>query len=114
MRCLLFSTLLLAVTCSSAMANYYQDGNKLSDYCAMKGVPFAEGMCAGYIVGATDAFEIGRVLKGQPFCLRQGILVEQIVDVVKKYLSDHPEFRDVGGANLVEAALTQAFCKANQ
>jgi hypothetical protein len=42
-------------------------------------------------------------------CIRDGVTVTQIADVVKLWLQKHPENRDYAAAGLVAAALEEAF-----
>lgn len=41
---------------------------------------------------------------------RPNVITGQLVDVVKLYLSKHPEKLDERGSTLVAEAITEAFC----
>jgi len=48
----------------------------------------------------------------EQICLRAGITVKQVVDVVTNWLAAHPEDRDMPASSLVRFALRKAFpCK---
>ena len=79
------------------------DGNELFEDCQKgRGGNFSDGACAGYIVGAHDAYEgVGG------FCVPAEANAGQIIDVVKIYLRDHPEKRHLSGSRLILQALKE-------
>ena len=85
----------------------YRNGNQLYSDCKTGGS--TEQICYGYIMGVAD------VLAGQganTVCVPQEVTANQLVDVVKKYMTDHPEFRHLSGPSEVTEALAEAFgCK---
>ena len=88
----------------------FESGNKLYDEC--KGSPaFNLGFCYGYIVGVAD---VATALKAIDFCPPKGMTVEQTVDTVKKFLTDHPESRHYSGYSEVIVALRLAYPCAKQ
>lgn len=67
----------------------------------------ASGYCYGYIIGVSDILASKRL-----FCAPNDTIAGEILDVAKKYLSDHPEERYGVASSVVESALKQAFpCK---
>ena len=63
-----------------------------------------------YIMGVTDAESITTLSRRSPlFCIPYGVTGEQLTDVVKKYLGEHPEQRHATGASLVITAMANAF-----
>ena len=71
---------------------------------------FNSGFCLGYISGAHEA------LGGPPLtCEPDGVNRNQIVDIVKKYLVEHPEKRHEHSVKLIMEALENAFpCKESE
>lgn len=61
------------------------------------------GFCRGYIYAAADFFGTVSAEANRPSCKRQGVTNNQLVDVVIKYLRDHPEERDRPGVYSVIA-----------
>jgi hypothetical protein len=64
-------------------------------------------MCLGYVAGVSDALE-----EVNQICPPKGVNVRQIIDLIVKYLSDHPEKRHYDAASEAGLALMDAFpCK---
>lgn len=61
------------------------------------------GYCEGFVAGVADFIQEDAVLTGIPR--------DQLVRVVQKYMSDHPEQLDKGSSWLVHQALMKAFPK---
>lgn len=57
----------------------------------------------GYVVGVFDA------LSGDVFNAPKRINVDQICDIAKKYLKEHPETRHMIAGSLLEIAFSEAF-----
>src|SRR5262245_12446868 len=90
---------------------FYVNGNALNDWCqsySTKGISSEEwmdaGHCLGYVAGVVDA------LGGTPqhFCL-SAVVMNQLIDVTKLYLRDHPETRHLPAAELVRTAIAEKF-----
>jgi hypothetical protein len=81
---------------SQALAdNFPFVGNQLYDWCRMADTVqdenvkiVSQGLCAGYIGGVADTLSIAK-----SGCLEKGTRLEQLIDLVKLYLSNHPESR---------------------
>jgi hypothetical protein len=91
-----------------ARADLY-DGNTLHKACTLNN-EVADGLCRGYIFGVYDLLENQRLGTGRPYCIKNKVQGQQIVDVVKNHLAAHPEMRGYGAAFLVTESLFQAFC----
>ena len=89
----------------------FESGNKLYDECKGSSAGFNTGFCYGYIVGVAD---VAAALKAIDFCPPKGMTVEQTVDTVKKFLTDHPESRHYSGYSEVIVALRLAYPCAKQ
>jgi hypothetical protein len=64
--------------------------------------------CAGYIAGASDVLLIRRV----QFARRRRLPFHPTVDVILKYIREHPAQRNMAAPMLIGDALGQAFpCK---
>jgi hypothetical protein len=87
------------------------DGNVLFEHCKdydLSKSNWFGGACAGYVLGARDAFDETT----KPFCVPEGPygdIAEQSVETVKLYLRDHPETRHLSAPSLVAAALKEKF-----
>jgi hypothetical protein len=75
------------------------DGNRLHELC--KDV---EGFCAGYISAANDT-----TILPYESCVPKNVNYRQIVDVVQKFLVDHPEQRHRFAPLLIRDAIWEAF-----
>jgi Rap1a immunity proteins len=106
--------LLIAVALSSLACAAWDvfDGNALLENCknwSRGGQADWEnvlrtGTCVGYIWGVAGALE------GSPaFCLSNGVQQNQVVDVVKRWLDEHPEVRHYSASSLVAKALKEKF-----
>ena len=85
-------------------------GNSLLEYCGSKNVG-EYGVCVGYITGVGDieTMDGAAFPDRQRFCTPDNATNGQIIDIVVKYLKDHPAARHLLGAILVVNALTEAF-----
>ncbi|HDN9016730.1 TPA: hypothetical protein P2I01_003634 [Aeromonas salmonicida] len=85
----------------------YLDGNMLYERCTTKEedqVYYLNASdCQGYITGVADAFD------GYSFCIPNQVRRRQNVDIVTKYLRDHPEDRHQDAHILTAHALSLAF-----
>jgi hypothetical protein len=81
-------------------------GNDLYRWCTARAGSFLEGSCYGFIQGASD---LANGLAIVNVCLPHGVTVQEVADVVKKYLTDHPAERHYIAFTTVIAALSAAF-----
>jgi hypothetical protein len=73
-------------------------GNQLHEYCQKYD---ARQFVYGYIASVADSDKF--------LCAPPGVTVQQLADVVCRYLSDHPEKRHLTGASLAFGALNASF-----
>ncbi|MDR5802157.1 Rap1a/Tai family immunity protein [Caballeronia sp. LZ001] len=108
---LVATALLLASSTASAT-----DGNTLYEW-GTSDSPVEKGLLLGYISGAVENgfFQqrsqglVGENSVVPRYCLPKNATAAQGVDVVVKYLRDHPEERAFAGAQLVWSAFIKAF-----
>jgi Rap1a immunity proteins len=94
----------------------FKSGNDLLHDCQQPEMSSA-GICMGYILGVLDMINTeqnsgnieARLPKDEVVCLPQTIDAWQVRDVVKKYLVDHPEERNLHAAQVVWKAVTKAW-----
>ena len=84
-------------------------GNELYARCttdrADPTYPRNDAFCRGYIYAAADFHATVSAEAGKPSCKRAGVTNTQFVDIVVKYLRDHPEERDRPGAYAIIAVM---------
>ena len=92
------------------------DGNQLLSWCdtninhervgdwAMKG-----GTCLGYLTSIVNIQMSGAAVGGRRSCIPPNADMNQIVDVFRGYVRDHPEKRHLPAANLAAEAFALAF-----
>jgi hypothetical protein len=77
------------------------NGNQLLEACQQ-----SDRMCMGYVLGVTGAAQF----IGSSVCIpSKTVAVEQLTDVVKLWLGDHPETRHKAASFLVLEALKEKF-----
>jgi hypothetical protein len=105
LRALVVAAALLwpAAVCSQGA---FYTGNKLFERCGASRDTADYTGCLGYVAGVVDALHM---MENSGVCPPQGSTVGQTVDVVMKYLRDHPEARHHAAAGEVFLALRQAF-----
>ena len=94
----------------------YNLGQKLNEYCGAEYGSLEWGVCAGYVMGVYDA---GKVLDkatdkrqwsgGWTACVPKGVSAGQLMEVVKKWLREHPSEWHLGAGGLVAEAFDEAF-----
>jgi Rap1a immunity proteins len=105
---------------SSANANFLS-GNDLFRSCSTEkdsNVYYQEqARCYAYILGSYDTLDLfGRVEGTSPLvCSPNGLVANQVVDIVVAYLKNNPETRHWGASDIVMMALSKSFpCKKQQ
>jgi hypothetical protein len=92
-----------------ARAAFY-DGNSLLSLCHSES-RVDQSICLGYVGGIADAWRSFGIAGNQADCLRSGVSLGQVQDVVIKSLEDNPGSRDKTASSLALKALSLAFCK---
>jgi len=102
------SLVLMLLFASPVWAGKFQDGNELHKNCN-KEPAFFLGLCSGYIIAVADVMENGQVISGWKACTPNGVTSIQLVDVVKRWLANTPQYRHYSATSLVAQALEKAF-----
>ena len=98
---------LLSVAASAEAAGFLT-GDDLYHELAIPG--YTEGVGFGYIQGVVDAAGSGRPTSmDRCFSIPGDVEAQQIEDIVRHYLDQHPATRQYSAAWLVEDALQEAF-----
>jgi Tfp pilus assembly protein PilF len=104
MRKLLIGILLFPVIANAA----FLDGNKLLRYMKASET-WENALAAGYVMAISDTYQ------NELHCASSNVTAGQTRDVVKKYLENNPELRDLEASVLSLVALSIAFpCKENK
>ena len=96
---IIFATLFLLSPTFAFSARGFVTGDDLFSKCSIN-----SPLCMGYIAGVSDIMSTN-----DDICLPNNVTIQQIVDIVAKYLSDHPERRHYGASSESGIALMQAF-----
>jgi hypothetical protein len=83
-------------------------GNELHEWCQGRDV-FDKGLCAGYILGASDDWAVSIGEERGWFCVPKELTRAQLVDVVKKYLKHTPKERHKEANWLIHKAAADAW-----
>src|ERR1700733_12575609 len=81
-------------------------GNVLYGWCTEPVGSFNVGLCEGYIEAVSD---VADALKSLDVCTPQHVTVQEVVDIVKKYLADNPAKRHFTAYGTVINALSAVF-----
>jgi hypothetical protein len=106
-----FVALALSVACAAAAEAAFLDGDTLHAWCLSADVGDQEA-CLGYVVGVADALSAqgqGQEVASEPALCLPTIDAKEAVGAVKQYLLVHPRPGGGAGADLVTAALAEAF-----
>ena len=110
----LIATGLVALSApASATVQGMDTGNGLLFNCTQNPGSFGSGLCLGFIEGIVNADDLERWMKSPHsyLCEMPQVTNGQKLDVIVRYLTDHPETRHYHGAGLALRALQLAFCK---
>ena len=101
----------VALACLPAAARADTTGNDLWRICTSKDAR-DNGLCYGYVTAIAEVIGQPAGIYGHHACLSNDTAIQQIVDVVKRYLDQRPEVRHYGAYNLLVPVLVEAFlCK---
>jgi hypothetical protein len=115
-----FSALALAVSLAvlfTAGEGRATSGQELNEFCSYEDASFGEGVCFGYVDGVYDA---GREVPGLgtnrlewpglwTACVPKAVTLGQLVEVVKKWLREHPEDWHYGADGQVARAFSETW-----
>jgi hypothetical protein len=104
--CMLFGTIIGARAASAASMK----GNFLLQQCTSSGGP-ARVTCLAYLLGYVDSTIVWKVnVGGIPVCIpSEADIVEQIADVVVKWLKNHPTDLDQAAGYLMKLILEETW-----
>jgi hypothetical protein len=91
----------------------YINGNRLYEMCRDDGAA-SRGFLYGYLASLIDtsAFVADVISRQRPLCVPEGVELNQLADVVCRYLQDNPEKRQSTGSGLAFVAVGHSFkCK---
>src|SRR6516165_2883814 len=83
------------------------NGNALSRYCTATDAQgqitqaMVAGTCLGYVAATIDIMSSGGSVNGFRGCVPSNADMNQIIDIVKKYIQDHAEKRHLLATRLV-------------
>ena len=93
------------------MAAVFENGDELYRHCqnedeaeSARQNDGSRGLCLGYVLGAYDAAG-----KNYAICIPAGVTAGQVKTVVRLWLQNHPESRNLPAAGLVLDALLDKF-----
>lgn len=87
----------------------FETGNTLYEKCQDNNSMLNSGGCMGYISAIVDDLASDNRINGFHACFSQYMTRGQVLDVVVKWLRDHPESRHLSANGLVARALSEAF-----
>jgi hypothetical protein len=98
--------LAVAVIPSKGQASFYS-AQEIKDMCRKNEARFGDGLCMGFIMGVHDLAS-----GSNEVCAPKGVTIGQVMDVVKKYLNDHPEKGHYSADSVIWIALQEVWpCK---
>jgi hypothetical protein len=115
------SILACALLCAASMqasAQYpngdFVGGDELMTWCEQRNVVGPSNpLCLGYVAGVSDAANFSRQFTGQGSntnCTPPGVTIAQEADVVVNYINRNPDKRGLEAAELIAAAIDEAWC----
>ena len=108
MRIILLVAFLMGLLETASAEVVFDDGNSLHAQCQIE-TSISNGYCLGYVAAVADAMVDKRTLSGRQACLPRGVMRGQAMDVVKAWLTKHPEKRHFEAWGLVARALSEAW-----
>jgi hypothetical protein len=101
---------LSATTASGARAEYFETGRDLYQKCRTPGTA-SQVFCFGFVIGIADVME-DNPLDGRSACIPPDATIQQVTDVVIRFLENNPDIRDFTGESLTVQALSEKYpCK---
>ena len=103
----------VAVSPQASATTEYISGEALYAKCTSKAFgaqAAADGAyCNGFVGAVADIMFNEIVVLGQKACISQGVMPQQLVEIVRQFLTARPELRQYDAASLVAHALSDAF-----
>jgi hypothetical protein len=97
----------LAVTSSPLRAEYFETGRDLYQKCRAAGTA-SQVFCFGFIIGIADVME-DNPLDGRSACIPKDATIQQVTEVVVRFLESNPDIRDFTGESLTVQALSEKY-----
>lgn len=88
---------------SVTQANFF-NGNKIYEACNDR----SNSAYLGYATGVMDAF-LAYPTADTKICLSEGVVSQQIADVLCRYVENHPEHRNYAGSSVARAAFAEVW-----
>ena len=83
-------------------------GDTLMSYCA-GGTDTDLGLCSGYIMAVAESMADGQFSFGHRSCGHDAIRAQQLVDLVKIEVSEHPDMKVMPAGVMVAGILARSF-----
>jgi len=83
----------------------FKDGNELYKNCSAED-NVQQALCLSYVIGCFDTLE---TIESKLVCITDGVIANQLGDVVTAYLKTHPEERHYSASSTAIVAMIEAF-----
>lgn len=93
---------------SDAEERNMMPGKTLMTFCSGK-YDTDVGVCSGYIMAVAEAMAQKQGLYGQKACGHDGIKAQQLVDLVKLDIGDHPDLEKQPAGPMVAGIIARSF-----
>ena len=84
-------------------------GSDLARDCGTSQNYFSYGSCSGYLMGVADVMAQPEWPYPTKACFPDEVVRGQLIAIVKKYISNHPDLLQSPALDIVAAAFAQAF-----
>ena len=98
---------LLLMPGDKARAEYFETGRDLYKKCRDTGTA-SQVFCLGFIIGIADVME-DNPLDGRSACIPREASIQQVADVVIRFLEANPDIREFTGESLAVQALSERY-----
>ena len=96
---------MMPISASFSRGNYFNGIDMLA--FASSDDPAERGLFMGYVSGVIDA-------NTEILCVPPDVSLQQVADITKKYLEQHPEIRHYAGRGFVILSISEAFPCGNK
>jgi hypothetical protein len=97
----------VALASAGAHAEYFETGRDLYQKCRTAGTA-SQVFCFGFIIGIADVME-DNPLDGRSACIPKDATIQQVTEVVVRFLEANPDIRDFTGESLTVQALSEKY-----